>query len=644
MDNFNEIYATLSAVPGLCDSIGMEKGMAFVRLAGRLKDAITVVQPPTHDAADAPEHLPDGIRTFLGSAIDLPMEYIDGCWKAFSNIVWKYDEDGKTKGSDAEAFKRYGLDNLLSSRMLFPPSHYCNTPGCTNTNTLRDKAGPLKAVLYTLSDGACATFSTHLSCPSCRARYYPNYVVRDGTRTYYDQIPSAVQVAEHQYVERALLNLFTNLLLISWTSATNGARVYNETLSQPEKRPDHPDWMDTSFKLRPEHVWDGFLLISLLEDYEARGATLRVPHTGDQKDRFTAVMQERNTRIQLCGQPEWGHYCTKCRAAARCRRDGSTAPRLIFFVEKLHVVVIDGISIGHPCCGVLHCPNSLNRHRFCTAHAHRHNVCAVEGCEVAADSDDGFMTCCDPNHRLLETTHNFKKRDKAMFQLRTNITAEEVEELELPSDTTDPACPAAKDPSGNRKIRALFGRRKTHNEQIMVRPCGVIVARATFFGSETVTQTVVHLEFRWWDMLRKVFRADGSMPHIVFYDNNCTLYKHLVRISDPLVETVGFPVDVFHWTCKHKKEGVECAYHCNPLLFSELLGASDPLPPSALQPLYDLDDIAPPIRAACLCDRFLRDSGHHRLGVQTSGQRLRQTQRETTEQWQGDEQARTGCH
>ncbi|KAJ7770686.1 hypothetical protein B0H16DRAFT_1685920 [Mycena metata] len=70
MDNFNKIDATLSAVPGLCNSIRMEKGIAFVRLAGRLKDAITVAQPPTHDAADAPEHLPDGIRTFLGSAID----------------------------------------------------------------------------------------------------------------------------------------------------------------------------------------------------------------------------------------------------------------------------------------------------------------------------------------------------------------------------------------------------------------------------------------------------------------------------------------------------------------------------------------------------------------------------------------------
>ncbi|KAJ6525243.1 hypothetical protein DFH09DRAFT_936833 [Mycena vulgaris] len=552
MDTFNEIYAQLSAVPGLCDTLSMEKGMQFVRLAARLKDTIITAQPPSHDAHEAPEGLPEDIKTFLGSAMDLPTAYVDGCWKAFGSLIWTYNKDGKIKGADASAFKKHGLDHLLASHMLFPPSHYCTTPRCTNKSLLRDKDGASKAILYTLSDGACATFASHLSCSECHARYYPNYVVRDGVRIYYDQIPDAIQVGEHQYVERAVLNLFINLMLISWTSTTNSARVYDSSLSQPENFPEHPDWMGTSFKLRPEHVWDGFIILTLLEDYAGRGETLQVPHTGDQRDRFTAAMEERNMHIQLCGQPEWGHYCTKC----LCVWDENGK------LTKVHVVVIDGITIGHPCCGVLHCPIPLanNRHRFCPHHAPlRDKVCAVEGCESDAEFDNGYMTCSNPTHHLLETTH--KKRDKAMFQLRTT----EFEELELPAGTTDPACPASKDPSGNRKIRALFGRRKTHNEQIIVRPCGVIVARATFFGSETVTQTA--------DMLRKVFRTEGSMPDIVFYDNNCTLYKHLSRIKDPLIETVGFPVDVFHWQCKHKKEGVECAYHCNPLRFPKLIGA-----------------------------------------------------------------------
>ncbi|KAJ7717626.1 hypothetical protein DFH07DRAFT_785115 [Mycena maculata] len=96
MDTFNEIYAALNAVPGLCESIGMEKGMAFVRLAARLKDAtITTAQSANHDATETPDELPEGIRTFLSSAVDLPMEYIDGCWNAFGNLLGLEAEAGQ---------------------------------------------------------------------------------------------------------------------------------------------------------------------------------------------------------------------------------------------------------------------------------------------------------------------------------------------------------------------------------------------------------------------------------------------------------------------------------------------------------------------------------------------------------------------
>jgi hypothetical protein len=37
---------------------------------------------------------------------------------------------------------------------------------------------------------------------------------------------------------------------------------------------------------------------------------------------------------------------------------------------------------------------------------------------------------------------------------------------------------------GNRKVRARFGRRRTHNEELCVASCGVILGRATFYGSE----------------------------------------------------------------------------------------------------------------------------------------------------------------
>jgi hypothetical protein len=43
----------------------------------------------------------------------------------------------------------------------------------------------------------------------------------------------------------------------------------------------------------------------------------------------------------------------------------------------------------------------------------------------------------------------------------------------------------------NRTFKAQLGRRWTHNEQLIVRPCGIIIARATFFGAEAVSSVAV---------------------------------------------------------------------------------------------------------------------------------------------------------
>ena len=50
-----------------------------------------------------------------------------------------------------------------------------------------------------------------------------------------------------------------------------------------------------------------------------------------------------------------------------------------------------------------------------------------------------------------------------------------------------PTQPAAK------KLTARFGRRRTHNEQILVAPCGMILARETFYGAEAISSCAVCL-------------------------------------------------------------------------------------------------------------------------------------------------------
>lgn len=72
--------------------------------------------------------------------------------------------------------------------------------------------------------------------------------------------------------------------------------------------------------------------------------------------------------------------------------------------------------------------------------------------------------------------------------------------------------------------------------------------------------------------MKKKHLAPGSMPKYIHHDNNCTLYKHCAATrGEDLHLKIGLPVDVFHWTCKHKKTDEECSFHCNPHMFPELL-------------------------------------------------------------------------
>jgi hypothetical protein len=67
--------------------------------------------------------------------------------------------------------------------------------------------------------------------------------------------------------------------------------------------------------------------------------------------------------------------------------------------------------------------------------------------------------------------------------------------------------------SGNHSIRARFGCKHTHNEELCVGSCGVLLGRVTFYGSEAPNgvQVSMHIFFP------KVLL---TMPIIVFLDES----------------------------------------------------------------------------------------------------------------------------
>ena len=146
-----------------------------------------------------------------------------------------------------------------------------------------------------------------LTTTECDVNYHHNFRVFKGQRIYHDTLPDIIQVGEHQFVERKLIDLWISMMLLAWTSATNCARMFNISIANN----DLPAWQ-FNLSLTSKHVFNGFTILCLLEDYLLQNRTLVVPHGGLARDRFTEPVCLRNKRFRLCSQPELFHHCKKC--------------------------------------------------------------------------------------------------------------------------------------------------------------------------------------------------------------------------------------------------------------------------------------------------------------------------------------------
>ncbi|KAL1952122.1 hypothetical protein VTO73DRAFT_1271 [Trametes versicolor] len=605
------LYQCILECPGLARDVSLKSMIDFIHSASAMRSPIVHEQPVNFDPAVCPPVLPHPVAVFLADTLNICLPYVNGLWSALSDIIWEHGAGL----FDSNVFPKNEESVLhgprkLAGRTLYPSKRKCDNPHCTEQRLLRHKSSPVKVTLFTLGEGVFDVWEVHLHCGDCDTEYYCDHSVCGGVRTYYPGLPDIVQVADHTFTERALLEHCLKLSLLSWTSSTNAAHIYHHSLSGLGIS---PDAQEPRFQLRTEHVRDGFIINALLKDANERRYVLRVPATGDQKDRFKVAMRARNLHMSRAGQPEFNHYCSKC-VRRYPRPDGSA--------EYVDAIVLDGIDMGRPCCGVRHCSNELLRTQdhYCAEHWQYNHECVVTGCSRLADKD--FRTCGEPAHRSTEEW--WRLHGKGMFTLRKRLQraqvshptdavepdapADEVIEISLEGSSADgaeesfevfdnspanipprdsPAHPAVFPPPdppyvpttavlpdcpekpemGNRSLRATFGRRRTHNEQLGTRPCGIICFRETFYGSETTPQVL--------DLLRKKYVVPGTLPRFCFYDNCCGLYMHSQAQGETLHLEMGMPVDVFHWKTKHKKSNVACSVHCNPYNYPELIAPDE---------------------------------------------------------------------
>ena len=182
--------------------------------------------------------------------------------------------------------------------------------------------------------------------------------------------------------------------------------------------------------------------------------------------------------------------------------------------------------LGHPCCAVFWCMEPLpnNKHWFCATHENLDSICAIVECNMPIVI--GTKSCIRADHQEMECLYyqegqsNMTLEDRLRKHRMGNTTdahpsshnidndLDDVEQwyeldcngfVQMHSSKSagsvgvcdDVPCEATKTETGNKKIKAQYGRRRTHNEQTLVHPCGVIFAQATSFGAEAVSNVLV---------------------------------------------------------------------------------------------------------------------------------------------------------
>ncbi|KAK7001157.1 hypothetical protein R3P38DRAFT_3612695 [Favolaschia claudopus] len=451
--SLQQLLAAQTQYPCLSD-ISFNSLTTFLRMACLARP---LIEFQVEDRRRPPDFLHCGLLELLAATVyEQNLDLVQTCWAAFKEIIWNHPEVQPTE-EEIKEYNDAALCRGTSFAHLLPPVRVCQDSYCPNYRDSEDimtLKEPLshKATMHTLRNGAPPVYSTSLYCRGCHRRYYPNY-----------------HVAQHFYIESPLLELFANGMVFGWLSSSNWARIYNIALARTEShvlnnkivfasqvqsstRPNPDGW---NLDMRAEDVLNGFFLYSLLLEKAERRSIL--------KGRLGPALAERNKAMEGIGQEAYPHACD---------------------LLKIQTAHCDGDTIGHRCCKAHDCktPLASNLQHFCPGHQDRKLKCAVIDCD--ADSAKNHRTCADPAHRALETAYFTRVPADSMPDITGDNDDDDEVIIEHGRDGPVQVGCDGKPEGGNRRLRAYFGSRRTHNEQLIMRSCGDF-AKATFPSPES---------------------------------------------------------------------------------------------------------------------------------------------------------------
>lgn len=471
---------------------------------------------------------------------------------------------------------------IITEHTFQPPTNRCSD--CGQKTMMRKKVNG-----YLFEIGGIKTMQyIPRYCRNCKTTHTPCFIRRKDAREYYTpeegQPEDYLQVTQHFFMSHQLVDHFNHLQSLGIVSISNLVESYNQTHATPTSTYLN-DFQNPRYtrKLSQNVCSLALDIHRLMRCFNQRGIRLKSDATGSDDRRYFKAMLQHAEWLKHEGTEYSSHVCSIC---TEVDMENSTVMR---------AMVTDGITVGHwrcsasaqqlqsldPTSTATHCEQHLDKvtHRFCPEHhLLLHNICEAQPCVAPAIA--GTKTCGDIKHKA--AYRDFKDKTKSFFGLprrfnrpNTHIRSDP---SELISTETGEVALSAEDlmyaDVDNRKHEAgrnggegsdgkkiNLSRNRTHNEQLMVAPCGVVVARKTFYKSESVPQVK--------EFIKETFPKE--MPQVIYYDNACNLYAH-IRTSAEDRETFRntlLPVDAFHMKT-HKESHKTCRINNDPNKFPEL--------------------------------------------------------------------------
>ncbi|KAK0217792.1 hypothetical protein IW262DRAFT_1463032 [Armillaria fumosa] len=528
------------------------------------------IAPATFDRSE--EYLQGNELDFLATVLHLTKPIVAECWLKLRPLV--YLIPARNTPADDDHFRRHGVGHKVGAMRI--PNQ---PPTCCDNRPLKADS-VTEARLYALTRGVLPIFVKSYYCHKCKTHFNANYQVQDAQqpearRIYYDEMPEVLEVEETVFMEVRLIEAFRELMATLHASASGIAQWYNQGIATVATNV--PNNLKYHAVMTGEMVYDAFFLHGLLLHHFNQHSRLSVPHGGQQRDRLMEVLEERNIRMVGTGQEQWAHRCKICMHLIR-GPDGK--------LYSLDAGTMDGITMGHTCCSIEGICKELlatPKDRFCPSHSDRNNKCFVAGCQEPPDKANHSLACATPAHREreVELRRCTQKGMKELIARYLRRPRSEAEGSESTGPTVNPT-EATTTPGRAAQMEALFGvllhapkalntvvgrlnRKWTHNEQLFVRPCGVIVSRCTFYNAESLTACN--------DFLKVTFptsKYPNCLPSYIFYDNNCQLLRHAWKQRDTYYNKTGMVIETWH-AKSHKETDEFCRQWCLPSCFSELM-------------------------------------------------------------------------